>query len=307
MARNYSMPYMGSKQKLVDKIIPLILSRHKGATDFYDLFGGGGSVSFYVLQRYPQLKTHYNELNTAIVELLRHIQKNGEIPTDFVTRAEFTAKIEADDWFAGFLQCCWTYGNNQRSYLYSREIEEFKHKYHDTVFGDNSNLEWLENYINNRFAKDGTLRRTIRLYLNSEKYDTPYKRRIALSRQLPFASQLEHLTRIERLQQLQRLNLSNLTISNGDYRAVEFGGAKPVVYCDIPYENANEYKQNGFNSQKFYDWAANQPLPVYFSSYRISDKRFKLIKAINTRSNLDYHTRSSASYNFESLYWNGAS
>lgn len=226
MARNYSMPYMGSKQKLVDRIVPFILNRHKGVTDFYDLFGGGGSVSFYVLQRYPQIKTHYNELNTAIVELLRHIQQNGEIPTDFVPRAIFSQNINKNDWFAGFLQCCWTYGNNQRSYLYSREVEEFKHKYHDTVFGDSSNLEWLENYINNRFVKDGGLRRTIRLYLNPEKYDTPYKRRIALSRQLPVARQLEHLTRIERLQQLQRLNLSNLIISNSDYRAVELGGGR---------------------------------------------------------------------------------
>lgn len=100
MARHYSMPYMGSKQKLVDKIIPLILSRHNGATDFYDLFGGGGSVSFY-------------------------------------------------------------------------------------------------------------------------------------------------------------------------------------------------------------DWAISQPVPVYFSSYKISDKRFKLIKAINTRSNLDYRTRANAAYNFENVYWNG--
>lgn len=305
MARHYSIPYMGSKQKLVDKIIPLILSRHKGATDFYDLFGGGGSVSFYVLDRYPHLKTHYNELNTAIVELLRHIQQNGEIPTDFVKRAEFTAKIEADDWFAGFLQCCWTYGNNQRSYLYSREIEELKCKCHEAVFGDNSNLEWLENYINEHFLEKRGLKRRIQLYLDFDKYSTVYKRRVILNRQLPNYARLQHVERVERLEQLRQLPLKELEITNSDYRDIVIGGNKPLVYCDPPYENTNEYKEGGFDSQAFYDWAISQPIPVYFSSYKISDKRFKLIKAINMRSNLDYRTRANAAYNFENVYWNG--
>lgn len=41
MARHYGIPYMGSKQKLVDKLVPFILNRHPQTTDFYDLFGGG--------------------------------------------------------------------------------------------------------------------------------------------------------------------------------------------------------------------------------------------------------------------------
>ena len=305
MARHLSMPYMGSKQKLVDKIIPLILSRHKGVTDFYDLFGGGGSVSFYVLQRYPHLKTHYNELNTAIVELLRHIQNGGEIPTIFVPRAIFSQKINKNDWYAGFLQCCWTFGNNQRSYLYGDKIEEFKQKYHETVIDGIDNIKWLENYVNDHFSEKDGLSRKIQLFLDFNKYDTAYKRRVVLSRQLPMYNQLEHMTRIERLEQLRQLPLKELEITNSDYRDIIIGGGKSVVYCDPPYENTNEYKEGGFDSQAFYDWAISQSVPVYFSSYKISDKRFKLIKAINTRSNLDYRTRANAAYNFENVYWNG--
>lgn len=227
MARYYSMPYMGSKQKLVDKIIPLILSRHKGATDFYDLFGGGGSVSFYVLQRYPRLKTHYNELNTAIVELLRHIQNGGEIPNIFVPRAIFSQKINKNDWYAGFLQCCWTFGNNQRSYLYGDKIEEFKRKYHETVLDGVDNIKWLENYINSHYSEKDGLSRKIQLFLDFNKYDTAYKRRVVLSRQLPVYNQLEHMTRIERLEQLRQLPLKELEITNSDYRdiVVVGGGA----------------------------------------------------------------------------------
>lgn len=226
MARHLSMPYMGSKQKLVDKIIPLILSRHKGATDFYDLFGGGGSVSFYVLDRYPHLKTHYNELNTAIVELLRHIQNGGEIPNIFVPRAIFSQKINKNDWYAGFLQCCWTFGNNQRSYLYGDKIEEFKRKYHETVIDGIDNIKWLENYVNDHFSEKDGLSRKIQLFLDFNKYDTAYKRRVVLSRQLPVYNQLEHMTRIERLEQLRQLPLKELVITNSDYREISLGGGQ---------------------------------------------------------------------------------
>lgn len=65
MARHYGIPYMGSKQKLVDKIVPFILKRHPGVDGFYDLFGGGGSVSLYVVRKYPHLDVVYNERSKA--------------------------------------------------------------------------------------------------------------------------------------------------------------------------------------------------------------------------------------------------
>ena len=59
------IPYMGSKRKLASSIVSEIVNRHPEATQFYDLFGGGGAISFEAL-KYRQLKVHYNELNTSI-------------------------------------------------------------------------------------------------------------------------------------------------------------------------------------------------------------------------------------------------
>lgn len=52
------IPYMGSKRKLAGDILHFITQRNPGMTDFYDLFGGGGAVSF-TTAKVIVLKTHY--------------------------------------------------------------------------------------------------------------------------------------------------------------------------------------------------------------------------------------------------------
>jgi len=71
------IPYMGSKRKLAKPILDHILTHNPKTRYFFDLFGGGGAVSFEALKR-PQLQSvHYNELNTGVVELLKKIRNDG--------------------------------------------------------------------------------------------------------------------------------------------------------------------------------------------------------------------------------------
>ena len=68
------IPYMGSKRKLAGKIVDKILLDNPNTKYVYDLFGGGGAVSFEFLQR-PQIEmVHYNELNAGVVALLKDIE-----------------------------------------------------------------------------------------------------------------------------------------------------------------------------------------------------------------------------------------
>ena len=87
------LPYMGSKRKLAKPIIDLIIANNPNARYFYDLFGGGGAISFEALQR-PQFdRVIYNELNTGVVTLLRKIMADG-VTDDFyrwVDRDTFNA------------------------------------------------------------------------------------------------------------------------------------------------------------------------------------------------------------------------
>lgn len=306
MARHYGIPYMGSKQKLVDKLIPFILKRHPDATAFYDLFGGGASASFYTILKYPHLDVVYNEKSLAISSLVQHLKDGGDIPYDFVTRAEFESQYQGDDWYAGLLQTCWTFGNNQKSYLYGLDIQDFKEELSKLVMTGEGDIPYLEQFTDEFVQKEYGKTVNTRIFLNSARYKTPYQRRIVLSRQIPNIGQLQHLARLERLEQIKNLpGISTLGVSIGkSYDEVPILD-KAILYCDPPYEGTAEYREGGFDHKKFYDWVMAQPHPVYVSSYKVSDERMKLVKAVNTRSLLAAAYSDKPSYNYENLYWNG--
>lgn len=311
MARHYGIPYMGSKQKLVDKIIPFILNRHPNVTDFYDLFGGGGSVSLYAAHKYPSLidsfTVHYNELSKSVGGLMQHLQEGGDIPFDFVTRSKFEREYTRNDWYGGLLQTCWTFGNNQRSYLYGLPIQDYKQELAELVMTGTADIKYLEEFANEYALKETGKPGNVHIFLNPKRYHTPYQRRIVLARQIPQLGALQHLARLERLVQIENMpGINDLTISAGTgYTEVEIKGDRPLIYCDPPYENTAEYREGGFDHKAFYDWVMAQTCPVYVSSYTVSDPRLKLVKSVNTRSLLASAYSEKPTYNYENLYWNG--
>jgi site-specific DNA-adenine methylase len=76
------IPYMGSKRKLAGEILNFITQRHPDITDFYDLFGGGGSVSFTAVKDY-RFNVHYNELNKHIYSLVKYLKDNKTLEPKF--------------------------------------------------------------------------------------------------------------------------------------------------------------------------------------------------------------------------------
>ena len=85
---------------------------------------------------------------------------------------------------------------------------------------------------------------------------------------------LQSLQRLESLESLQRLeSLERLEVKQGSYLDYVYKEGD-IVYCDPPYENTKNYDKTDFNHAEFYDWVASRPYKVYFSSYKISDKRF---------------------------------
>lgn len=118
---------------------------------------------------------------------------------------------------------------------------------------------------------------------------------------LQHLERLQHLEHLERLQHLQHLeHLEHLEINCGSYLDYEYK-AGDIVYCDPPYEDTCGYNEDTFNHQQFYDWVANANYPVYFSSYRISDDRFKLIYCKLKNGNLCKEERGVKKT--ECLYW----
>lgn len=104
--------------------------------------------------------------------------------------------------------------------------------------------------------------------------------------QLQNLQRLQHLERLQQLQQLEQLGrlerLQQLEINCGSYLDYEHSDGD-VVYCDPPYESREKYNKFDFNSQEFYDWVATRNYPVFFSSYKISDPRFFIVKEMSKR------------------------
>ena len=299
---NLGLPYMGSKRKLAPEIIRHILSKNPECKYFYDLFGGGGAISFIALQ-YPQInQVFYNELNTGVTELLKKIQREGITPEfyQWIDRETFNNNKNNNDWFGGLCKVIWSFGNNQITYLFGPDIENYKKNYHLVVI-ENKNkipemIEFIENYI---FDKYGIKEKCILEMPKSKNYQD---RRLEIRTQvvqhekkckLNQLSQLEQLQRLQQLEQLQRLQqlerlkqlqqlqqlqqleglerlrqLERLNITNLSYEQVEINTPinETIIYLDPPYKNTGQY-QHIIDYDNLLNWINKSPYKIYLSSY----------------------------------------
>jgi len=290
------IPYMGSKRKLASEILHKVTQRHNGITDFYDLFGGGGSISFTAVRDY-RFKVHYNELNKHIYSLVEYLKNNKSLEPKFyewVTREEFHKQInksnEDADWYSGFVMSCWSFGNNsEKGYLYGTDIENIKRLAHEFIVnGCLDSMREIGVDIPSLLDIKDIQTRRVKFCNYIKKED---KNRFDVQ-------SLERIVQLERIQNLQ--NLQNLQTNNTSYEKVLIKGNNPVIYCDIPYKGTGEYKEGGFNHDAFYEWFSNLDYPAYLSEY---DAPFEKIEMFSHRSSL------SATNNkkkvFESIFWNG--
>jgi len=272
---------MGSKRKLSSDILRFIMLRHGKITDFYDLFGGGGSVSFTAIKDY-RFNVHYNELNSHIFELVKYLKSNKTLDSKFyqwVNRDQFfdqISKVDAD-WYSGFVMSCWSFGNSQTCYLYGKDIEEKKRLAHEfVVHGDLSAMMGLGLDIPELMNIKGL-----------------HERRVLFCRHIEKVTKTHY--QLQSLERLERLETSNLSYEN-----VIIKGNNPVIYCDIPYKGTGEYKEGNFNHDLFYKWAAEINYAVYISEYNTP---FQEVHAFTHRSSLS--ATNNAKKTVEKIFWNG--
>ena len=56
----------------------------------------------------------------------------------WISREDFFRLKDTDPYVA----ICWSFGNNMRQYMYSVEVEEWKHALHNAYFFDDRRLVW---------------------------------------------------------------------------------------------------------------------------------------------------------------------
>ena len=246
--RPIGLPYQGSKKKISKKIVEIIKQNFGTTKPIYDIFGGGGAITAECILN--GLEVYYNDLDKDITNAFERVisQDREWIKTLIVSRDEFFKIKEKenktpDDFLKLLVN---SFGNDKRSYLYSKEISDLKYNLAKEII---------------------------------EKHDafSGYKQTETYKRSIEKYKRLQQLQQLQQLEQLQKLNkIKSTNKSYHDFSDVS--GA--ILYLDPPYEGSNQKGYiNSFDSQEFYNWAFEMSKSniVIISSYSISDERFETV------------------------------
>ena len=254
---NFGLPYMGSKNRIAKWVCDIL----PNANTLYDLFAGGGAITHCASLNQKYNNYIVNDLNSLCINGLK-MAYNGEFKneTRWISHEDFF-KLRYTDYYVA---CCYSFGNNFRTYSYNKETEQLKKAMHYSVFfNDNYLLQKFVNVDNLNYTSDNIQDRMIylRKYLHSF---TNFKDK---------KIQLQNLERLTRLQSLECLQKDNIKFYSDDYQNIPLTDKDAVIYCDIPYLNTNKYKYP-FDYERFYTWAEKQEVPVYISEYEMPKDRF---------------------------------
>ena len=289
------MPYKGSKNKLTAKIFELFPQKK----NFYDLFCGGCAMAHFALANKNYNKVVINDVNQMCTDLFFDAI-NGKFKDEkrWISREDFLKSDEP------YVKVCWSFGNNMRDYLYSKEIEPYKKALHYArVFNDFSLFEEMDIHLKDYsriecnknkklikekyiawYLKNNTDCKKENLQAIEKAIDKPRKEIIQALQSLDRLQSLESLGRLESLERLGRLGrLGRLQKYNLSYDEVPIC-QDSILYCDIPYKNTNKYLDKDFNFEKFYLWCEKQTEPVFVSSYEMPEDRFACIASFKHRS-----------------------
>lgn len=257
----YGMPYKGSKGKYVNNFT----EQFGTGSVFYDVFGGGGSVSHAVADKFETVV--YNESNMRVAEAFRKFITGTVEYSPFVSHEEFNVKAMYD----GVIGLCYSFGTGLRSYAYGRDIEPWKQAMHYFLLENDASMfedmgfhvsidltasDIEKNFDRIRDCYEAWFRELFRDSYSDDQIDM-YMNTMRKRSVQSFAN-TEHVTRFRRMQQLKDKPIKNVKVFNKDYRDLEIEPGS-VVYCDPPYAETEQYETTGykraeFRKDLFIDW-----------------------------------------------------
>lgn len=309
---SYGLPYMGSKNKLAEKII-----RHLPEADtLVDVFFGGGAVTHCAMVHNKFKNYIANDIRTTSQFFKECIEGKHSNDLRWISSDDF-AKSSRDDWFVRLI---WSFSNNCNNYLYSKKIEAYKKAFHYVIcFDDFSFLEELycdfvcskvkehlegipvESWNDRRLAAMRAVKKLIALCPNEltrNSFSCSTDTGSNIQQHFERVYHIETLIRSVGLQNLERLNrASNLNVGernlccyNLDYHLLtDIIPDNSAVYLDPPYKGTFDYSENTsgscmlntgcFNTEEFLNWAyeIGRKYPTFISEYNIEDDRFTLV------------------------------
>lgn len=325
MNTRYGIVYMGSKEKILDLINYMFEREYKKKT-FVDLFTGGFSVSSFALHK-TNFNVISNDLNKYVIGLYKELLDGGkdfeQVKYDWISRVQFEMVRDYPDsfpdWYVGYVLNVWSFGCNQKDYLYAKDLEENKKALHQAIVWNDFRLI-NENPLFEGFKISSTI-------TNIDFKEHPLKRLAFMEKFKKFIKtkdndELKRLEQLESLSQMLHLNAieanikfkHRLELHSKDWKELYDKIPTDIledafIYCDPPYENTKQYLFGGdFDYEAFWDWFRNCPYSVYVSSYTAPED-IEPINFIPKQVNLDNGNRSNERVTtkkkaIENIYWN---
>lgn len=289
---NYGLPYMGSKSAIAPKLIAQLPHND----NFYDIFAGGCSMTHAAMLSHKWQHFFANDITDAPLLFKRATQGEFTNETRWISRETFFNEKDHDP----YVRLCWSFGNNQRDYLYSRTIEPYKKACHYAVVLDDwgyfkelcpevyeRTKEALDNIADTKqrritfgsaIVKELKRIGDMDMVENNPLYKSCHWKGGKNARSLQSLERLQRLQSLESLERLQRLEITQLSYDKLDIKP------KSTVYADPPYQNTNKYITE-FNHEDFFQWARTRPYPVFISEYN-APSDFKCIWQTNKSCSL---------------------
>ena len=231
---NLGLPYKGSKSTIAEDLVKCLPRGKK----LLDACCGGGAVLMAAAMSNRWEKVVGNDLNPATIAMLDAVLiHKGQIEYEHppvCTRDDFAnslQRIENGDFT--IQDCvnkyCASFGNDGKTYLYGKQIEEYKLAAEQMLTADT--LDQRRKFY-----------RKFHALINTD--DSDDKERLQKLESMQRMERLERLERLELLELLERLE--RLDIFDIDYKEFD------VVYFDIPYKGTNKYDFE-FDYDRFYD------------------------------------------------------
>ena len=298
MVESYGLPYTGSKSRIAHWVIDNLPSGRV----LIDAFAGGCAITHRALLSQKWQTVIANDINGKYPQLFAdamHGQYRDE--KRWISREDFERLKKKN----AFVACCWSFGNNVRSYMYSQAIEPYKRALHYAIVFDDfapmqelmpevaqavhDALQGQNNLHDRRITAQNVIVKTLKR-ITDDNFAHPVIQNNPLYQTIRHTSKntqslqiLQSLESLERLQSLERLeSLERLQVTSLSYDEIDIQ-ADAVVYCDPPYHACDKTLYEGtakaFDHNAFYDWcvSVSKTNPIFISEYSIEDDRFEVV------------------------------
>ena len=100
------------------------------ADNFYDIFGGGFSITQAMLERRSShyKKFYFNEIRPGICDLIKDAiagKYNYDVfSPDWISKDKFLKMVDSDP----YIKLCWSFGNNGKGYIFGGDIKPYKNQ-----------------------------------------------------------------------------------------------------------------------------------------------------------------------------------